>query len=65
LDGFLLDVGRVSLAERQNNKRLDCRWNCGSISLRIGTQISGQLGDVNGMMLLLSGKAQDTVAIRQ
>jgi hypothetical protein len=45
------------LAERQNNKRLFCGWDCVSISRWIGTQISGQLED--GAM------AQMTVAIRR
>jgi hypothetical protein len=45
------------LAERQNNKRVFCGWDCVSISRWIGTQISGQLED--GAM------AQMTVAIRR
>jgi hypothetical protein len=49
-DGFL-DVVHVSLAERQNNKRLECRWDCVSISRRIGThKFSGQLEDVRWML---------------
>jgi hypothetical protein len=30
IDVFL-DVVRVNLAERQNNERLDCRWDCVSV----------------------------------
>jgi hypothetical protein len=48
-------------AARPNNKLLDCRWNCGSISPQNGTQISGQLRDVR--RLLWGYLVQQTVVL--